>query len=1545
MQPEASTPRARRKRATVLFADIVGFTQLAERSSTERAYLAVTECLKRLDGVVRRRGGSVDKYLGDCLMAVFGHPVPVQDDAAAAVEAALEMRQLLEETTLHLDLEAPLELHIGVNTGPLVAGDLRGRAIREFHVLGDAVNVAARLKQRAPLGSIYVGEQTFEETASRFTFEPLEPMRLKGKEARVACYELIGAREAERRLAEHVAFADLVGRERELAELRGALRRLEAGEGGVVRLVGEAGSGKSRLVAELRARPVAGDATPVAGAPAESNAVRFLAGESLDGPQALEAEAARGPRVVVFEDLHRADGEVLARLESLLPIAGTLPVLFLLLVRPGESERMEAWRAHAGDAEAREIVLDPLDPAESETLVESLAGGEDLPPETRALVVERAAGNPLRILQGVFLAPALGSEGERSAQKRSGEAERRRATVLFADITGFTSLTESLGDEEAYAVVADSLQLLDDVARRHGGTVDKYLGDCVLALFGVPEAIEDAPRAAINAALEMRQRIQAFNRERSLAVPLDVHSGLNTGLGISGDISGPLLREFAVLGEPVVVADVLKDLAPAGEIYLGQETWQLTQEVFETEPVDPVELPGSETRVGAHRLLSRQPQLYRRRVGVPRQIFSDLVGRDAEISRLRERTLGLAEGRGGIVSLVGEAGLGKSRLVAELLGSEAAQGATCLEGRSLSVGQQLSFHPFADLLRAWAGMGDEDSPDELIRKLSGTVERLFPDEVDEIAPLLATLMGLPLPHAWTARMEAIPDDMLERVLRQNVTRVLKRESERRPLVLVLDDLHWADLSSIELLQSLLRQSATRPILFVHVFRPGFAQTSETVLDLVRSEHAERHTEIQLEPLRSEDSRLLINNLFRQAEIPHAVRALIVEKARGNPFYVEEVVRSLIEQGAVAVHEGDFRATERIHDVEIPGTVQEVVMARVDRLDLRRRQILQLASVVGRSFHLDVLAAVFANDPELERHLEELVDAQFLVPWDRLQGVEFAFKHPLLHEVTYDSLLLARRQEMHRQVGEAIEQVLGETTPGYHAMLAYHFSLGRDLERAEHSLFRAGDEAARSSASNEALHFFRQASSLYLELHPDGGDPQKKALLEKNIALALYNRGQFEEALEHFDLAVEQLGQRVPRGDAVLQARFARDLIGVLARLYLPVPKRRRPPATPQEAELIHVMFRRGLAQTTAAPTRFVYDSMATLRALSKVDPMTVAESGGMYSGAVGIFSYGGVSFPLGHRFLELAREVIDAGGSPELRLYFRFLNFLHHFLAGDWSEEREIDREDLEQNLRDGRLFEVTTYLGMFCEKRMREGRFAEAREGMDQIDEIWETYEYDPARNNHFGLPIFLALEQRRLADARGAADVYYEENPQDLLHLLALGYKAHAQVLEGDLDDAETTLGRAQEIVPRLGRPIPYHHSSLATAQLAFDVERLECDVGSRAARRAARRSAGRALGIASRVAFRRPEVLRLEGRRQDLLGARRKADRCLGRSLDAARQLGMLPELGRTHRELSHRLAKRGDDARPTAEAHRREAERLFGELELAWDLARLESAKLP
>jgi class 3 adenylate cyclase/predicted ATPase len=1581
MEPQGRR-HTERKRVTVVFADVVGFSTLSEARGPEEAYLVVTGCLKLLDGIARKHGGSVDRYLGDCLMAVFGHPVPLEDAAGAATQTALEMRQRVHDYGEELRLARPLEIHIGVNTGSVVVGDIRGPVIREFHVLGDAVNVAARLKARSPLGAIYVGPDTEAETRERFEYRALEPMALKGKSVAIATHELVRARTAgPRRIgSDHIVFSELVGRERELALLRESLARVVRGEGGIVSLCGEDGSGKSRLIAELvaseEARTVALlEARSLAGGreqPLHSfeslrrglaelvgpeDAVRPPANPETLIRQRLVALAQTRPVAIVCEDVQWADPASIGLLGELLSLAEQHPIVFLLVSRPGSAESAgrlleQARRAH-GDRLV-EVSLGPLAREDRDRLIDAIAGEERLSAEARALIEERAGGNPLRIVLGVFLAPALRSERDRAREghDRSSEAERRRATVLFADITGFTRLTETLGDEEAYGHVAGALALLDEVARKYGGTVDKYLGDCVLALFGVPAAIEDAPRAAVNAAIEMRQRIREFSRERGLAEPLDVHCGINTGLGIAGDVSGPLLREFAVMGEPVEVADRLKDIAPAGHIHVGHDTYRLTAKAFEYAACEPIPLEGRAERVPTWDLLSDQPQLHRRRVGADREIFSELVGREAELAQLRASVTRAARGEGGVVGLVGEAGLGKSRLVAELRTAAEAAGARWLEGRSISIGQQLSFHPFGDLLRAWARITDQDAADAVPAKLEEAVARLFPDEADEMVSFLGALMGLRLSEHHRARLEAVQGEVMEKLIRRSVTELLRRVSEEAPLVLVFDDLHWADLSSIELLESLLRLPATQPIVFLLVCRPDFVGTSGHILDVARRQHAECFAEIRLEPLGPDAARLLINNLFRNAEIPHAVRALIVEKSRGNPFYVEEVVRSLIEQGAVESQDGGFRATERIHAVVIPDTVHEVIMARVDRLDLHKKQLLQIASVIGGSFHREVLLEIFPDKDALDADLQLLVDADFLVPWDRLQGVEFAFKHPLIQEVTYDALLQAKREELHLRVAKAIEVTLTENVPGYLAMLAYHFSLGCDPERAEEYLFRAGDESARSAASNEALHFFRKASELYLSMHGEGGDPAKKARLERNIGLALYNRGQLGDAASHFDRALRHLGQRVPSSAVVLSARFAFDMISILAQLYLTTGRRNKPPATPSQREIIDVMFRRGLSQTTTAPTRFVYDSMATLRRLSTVDPRTVPNAGGMYAGAVGIFSYGGVSFPLGRRFLDIARDVIDAAGAPELHLYYRVLNFIHHFLTGDWSKEHEIDDAVLQENLRGGRLWEVTTYVALAAEKYLRQGLFAAARERTAEIDRIWESYDYEPAKLNHHVLRMYHALEQRRLADAERAADVYYEENPQDLLHVLALGSKAEAQILAGETDAADATVTRGAGALARAGRGIPYHTSGYLGARLHLDLVRLEAAAGGsdraqwRIRRGLARRSAKAALAIASKAAYHQPPVFRWNASRLWLELRHAEALRWWARSLEVGRRLGLRPEVARTCQEVGLRL---GDgryelEGRGSA-AFLDEARRTFSELGLEWDLARLERRASP
>jgi class 3 adenylate cyclase len=1190
-----------------MFADLSGFTALSERLDPEAATDLINHCFAVLEHVVETHGGVVDKYIGDCIVAVWDLP-HAAEAAHQASRAAGAIRAAIYAFNRTVAPPSPLDVHIGIGTGPVIAGVIGGERSGAFTVVGDPVTLAQVIGERAPTGQIYTDAATYA-------------------------------------LAEDdCAWLDL---------------------------------------GELALPPLPG--------------------------------SVRGYELRALRDESALDALVEAALAA--------------AAEPSDADRLAARRTKRG-------------------------------------------------------------------------SERRQATIVFAEVVGFERLALALAPDLFTQLVNRCFAALEPAVHGHGGVVDKYIGEAIMALFGVPNAIEEAPKQALNAVIEMRNRLLQFAEEQGLAGDLTLHVGINSGLVIAGEMGGRRTRSFTVIGDAVNTAARLKAAAADDTICVGRDTHRYTHEAFEFAELPPLVLKGKQQPVTAWRLLSDHERPHRTPSAGgagDRAITSSLVGRTDELAAIEQAVRHVAQGTGGLVTVVGDAGLGKSRLIAELLALPLLERVQLLEGRSLSTGQGLSYHPFVDLLRHWAAISEDDAPRTAAAQLARAVRDLMPDEFDDVLPLIARLMGLRVGEAYQARLQGIDGDALEALLFKSMREWLERLSSRQPLVLLFEDLHWADLSSIKLLESLLRLVESQALLIVVVGRPNFPDTLSRVQEAARHAHATRLVELPLQRLTDEQADALICNLLKSDRLPYAMRALVIRKAEGNPFFIEEVIRSFIDSGAVRYRDGGFHVTAQIDTVEVPGTIQEVIMARVDRLDEHTRHVLQVASVIGRNFYYRVLRAVLEAADEIDGALDELTNTQLVIPHQSrntasvkrrlLHGeLEYLFKHALAQEAVYESLLQRTRRDLHRQVANTIEQLFAERLTDAYAMLAYHFSRAEELEKAEDYLFKAGEEAAHSAAANEALNFFREASRTYFQIHGEGGDPQRKAMLEKNIAQALLNTGALTESIDHFDRTLEYLGERVPKGMAAVYGRFAADLLAVLGRLYLRGGRSSRRQVSEIERQVFEVMFLRARALTTSDPRRLFFDNIGGARRLNRVDPTQVDGSCGLYAGISALFAFTGFSFDVSARFLAVAKRLIRADNLRDEFVYRNFW-FIHHYLQGHWEDEHAVDEALVDEALRAGQLWDVNTYVGLLSDAKLRQGNFAAAGDLIEWLAAISDSYGFAFAATNHDAMTMLLLLEQRRLPEALEAAERYQRARHEDLLKVLGLGSKAKAQVLLGDLDGAGST------------------------------------------------------------------------------------------------------------------------------------------------------------
>lgn len=765
---------------------------------------------------------------------------------------------------------------------------------------------------------------------------------------------------------------------------------------------------------------------------------------------------------------------------------------------------------HCGAAAAREWTCASCGGANSEGMrfcghcgkPAAAAPPEVVPPEPTTTPGSPGAAGVTEALRSFVAAPVadrLVEEGGRL------EEERRLITALFADISGFTPLADRLDAEELLEVIDPVVSTLSSVVGRYDGFVEKYAGDALLALFGAPVTHEDDAARALLVALEMHRVLGDLAQTLPDAEGLTLHVGVNSGHGVARLIGSSVRTDYGVLGDSVILAQRLESAAPPGETYVSDSTYRLTSDWFEFEPVGELTLKGKTEPIRAWRLVGERRRTERLR--------AQLVGRERELAEVTAE-LGRLDERGGILVLTGEPGIGKTRLAAEAEVRAEAREVRWLQMRCLSYGAGLPYWPFADLLRR-VGVADGAASPFFVRLAGG--------EAPELAHLEPEALRRGLHDAFAHWL-----------------RTLARES---PTVLAVEDVHWADASSLALVADLARLCGEVPLLLFLVGRP---EAEAHVTGLLPPAALRL---LRLEPL-DEGGVARILEVMLEAPPPPRLTTFIAARASGNPFFVQELVRTLQDSGTLLRDDGGWRLQPGWDTRELPPTVEEVLSARIDMLPHRETTVLQTAAVVGRRIRLSLLRAVAADVDGLDEALDHLVASAFLEHTRGENGdAEIAFPHALVQDAAYDRLLRRRRRELHRRVADAAEALYGAGDDAID-LLARHLYLARAGEKAVEYLVRAAARARRLFANEEAILHLARAAELAperpailfdladlhelvgnydeaLRLYGDLRDTTGDVRAWRGVASTLRKRGRYDEALTTLDEAASLLDGAVP----------------------------------------------------------------------------------------------------------------------------------------------------------------------------------------------------------------------------------------------------------------------------------------------------------------------------------------------------------------------------------------------------------------------------------
>ena len=635
-------------------------------------------------------------------------------------------------------------------------------------------------------------------------------------------------------------------------------------------------------------------------------------------------------------------------------------------------------------------------------------------------------------------------------------------TVLFADLKGNTELIRDLDPEAGQALLDTALQRMMDAVHRFEGTVNDVAGDGIMAMFGAPIAHEDHALRACYAALAMQAAMRRYAEEvrRTQGLEVLLRVGLNSGGVLVRTIGNDLYMNYSGVGLTTNLAARMEQLAPPGTIRLTAATLRLVEGAVRVHALGPIPVKGLAEPLDVFELVGATPVHRRLQAAVARGL-THFVGRDQELAALTQALAQAGQGQGQLVALLGEAGVGKSRLVYEFIHGHTTQGWRVLESASVSYGRATPYFPVIDLLKRYADVEDTDDARTIRAKVMGQVLTLDETLQDTVPALLALLDALPDDSPFH---QLDPAQRRQRTLTA-LKRVLLRESQVQPLLLVFEDLHWIDSETQALLDSLVESLPTARILLLVNYRPEYQHGwgSKTY-----------YTQLRVDPLPLASADEFLQALLGDDPSLALLKQLLIARTEGNPFFLEESVRTLVETGVLVGASGAYRLARPLKELQVPATVQAVLAARIDRLPPEDKRLLQTAAVIGTEVSLPLLHAIAETpDEALYSSLAHLQAAEFLYETSLFPEHAYTFKHALTHEVAYGSLLHERRRTLHARIVEALEALAGDRLDDQVERLAHHALRGEVWQKAVAYCRQAGDKAQARSAYREAVMYFEQ----------------------------------------------------------------------------------------------------------------------------------------------------------------------------------------------------------------------------------------------------------------------------------------------------------------------------------------------------------------------------------------------------------------------------------------------------------------------------------------